>query len=253
MQSFILNPIILDALIVAISNGASVQLVGTYVDSPLVWSILGTTTLDSIRASSEDIRVGVSRLGSGSHTMAYYLAYKQGWNVNRLKFVVANTFDGLKKGITNHDFDIFLWEHFTTKPSVTSGEIKEIGDVATPWTAFSFASRQLMSPEYTTPSGGKSQDTLLSEAIHGKLFPALCEGVKLFKTNIIKKGQSSGTSEMIERIMKEFGHTDEDAKLWFSRVSYANDMRIDGAKTIESVNILKSVGLVPQSFDVSML
>lgn len=248
--------IYIDALLVAIANGSPVQLVGTFVDSPLVWSVLGEASLETLGVSEpkKNIRVGVSRLGSGSHTMAHYLAHLHNWDPTGLSFVVANNFDGLRKGLVNGDFDLFLWEHFTTKKYVDSGEIRKVGDVETPWTAFSIASRQLMSVEYTNRDGSKSQDTILSEAIQERLYPALREGISIFKANRSGEGKGSeGIGEMIACIVRDFGHNETDAKLWHSRVRYSDDMRINRAKTTESMKILKSIGLVPAEFDMSVL
>tara|TARA_A100001035_G_scaffold243112_1_gene209944 strand:+ start:457 stop:696 length:240 start_codon:yes stop_codon:yes gene_type:complete len=69
--------------------------------------------------------------------------------------------------------------------------------------------------------------------------------VELFK---IKGGE-----KMIERVVKEHGHTPEDAKLWMSRVKYAELCQIDEERTSDSVEILKSVGLVPPEFETERL
>ena len=206
---------------------------------------MGSIPIEKLGEGEGKIRVGVSRLGSGSHTMAHYLANREGWNHGRLEFVPVQNIDGLKNGLKNKDFDFFMWEHFTTKPLVESGEIGHVGDVPTPWTAFSIASRPLLSSDYTDRFGNKSKDTILLESIKQKFFPALSEGVELFK---IKGGE-----KMIERVVKEHGHTPEDAKLWMSRVKYAELCQIDEERTSDSVEILKSVGLVPPEFETERL
>ena len=240
--------VVTDALIAGIAQSpqmAPAQLVGTYASSPLVWSVLGSTPIEKMGEGDGKIRVGVSRIGSGSHTMAHYLAHREGWAHNRLEFFPVQNIDGLKNGLKNNDFDFFMWEHFTTKPLVDEGEIERVGDVPTPWTAFSIASRPFLSPEYTDRFGNKSKDTILQEDIKNKFFPALCEGIRLFKVE--------GGGEMIERIMKEHGHTEEDAKLWMSRVEYSDSLEIDEKRTKDSVDILKTVGLVPADFETDRL
>ena len=67
--------------------------------------------------------IGISRLGSGSHTMGFYLAQLIGIPYDNLSFIVANNFAGLREGIRTGVFDIFLWERFTTKPYFDSGEL----------------------------------------------------------------------------------------------------------------------------------
>jgi hypothetical protein len=41
--------VVTDALLVGLANGCSVNFVGTYVKSPLIWSIVGNTALDSFQ------------------------------------------------------------------------------------------------------------------------------------------------------------------------------------------------------------
>ena len=50
--------------------------------------------------------------------MAFYLGHIKGWDPEIFKFYPVQTFDALKEGVRNDDFDFFMWEHFTTKPSV---------------------------------------------------------------------------------------------------------------------------------------
>lgn len=105
-----------DAFIVANAKGRRVELVGTWVSSPLVWAVAASpslpaeiTTVPSLYAYRQQLtgnaqtklRVGISRPGSGSQTMASYMAMLHQLDyspVTGLEFVVAHNFDGLKKG-----------------------------------------------------------------------------------------------------------------------------------------------------------
>src|SRR5690606_5115575 len=111
-------------------------------------------------------RMGVSRMGSGSHTMSFYMALLQGMDPNRLAFTVANNFANLRAGVTSGEFDAFLWETFTTQPYFASGELTKLADVETPWPAFSF----ICNPERL------SQEQSL--AIRRVFFPALAQACK---------------------------------------------------------------------------
>ena len=242
-----------DALIVGVASGRRVQLVGTYVDSPLVWAVAVNTTspchsLDELM-TKEQLKFGVSRMGSGSHTMAQYVCALHGKSLDKVSFVVANNLDGLKKGVQNGDFDAFLWETFTTKPLFDAGELMKCGEVPTPWTAFSIAAG---------PSGSLSVEKETS--IRDKLFPALEEGCRRFCSK-----DPSSPSSSAARIVRDFGHKEEDAVAWLSRVKYnvvvdekesasnihyspKSPMRIDEARTNESIRILKSITLVRDDF-----
>lgn len=230
--------VVTDALLVAQSNGVPVEMVGTYVSSPLVWSVLGHKPLAHFTENDKTspIKIGVSRIGSGSQTMAQFLAFNQGWDSERLVFVVADTFEGLRRGLTAGNFDYFMWELFTTKPWVDRGEIFKIADVDTPWTAFSFAAR-------------KDRETDLSNNIRTKLFPAIRKGVNIFMEN--------DSGESLRRIVQEYRHSQEDAALWFSKVQYAavnlmddKNFSSDRKATESSIKILKNAGLIKSKFSI---
>jgi hypothetical protein len=114
-----------DALLVANRNKRQVQLAGVYCTSPLIWAAAAHPSskffdlkefITSKLEAHKSLRIGVSRLGSGSHTMACYMAMQHGLATSDLSFHVANTFQGLRDGVKNDSFDVFLWETFTTKP-----------------------------------------------------------------------------------------------------------------------------------------
>lgn len=88
-----------DASMVAKAKGRSIDLCGTFVASPLVWAV-ATTGKDPTKPMPPK-RFGVSRLGSGSHTMAFYYASQHSNGSGKptdLDFVVANDFKGLREG-----------------------------------------------------------------------------------------------------------------------------------------------------------
>lgn len=94
-----------DGFIVGKANGRRVKMIGTFVKSPLVWAVAGCpkaklTSFDMLHPDKlgKDCTFGVSRMGSGSHTMAFYAAKLYGINANAVKFKTANNFEGLKNG-----------------------------------------------------------------------------------------------------------------------------------------------------------
>ena len=285
-----------DGFIAGRASGRNVQLHGTYVKSPLVWAIAAAgasqqVDLESLKATlgGNKLRIGISRIGSGSYTMGIYAASLIGLQTSDVEFVVANNLLGLKEGVNAGDFDVFLWESFTTKPSFDRGEVKRIGAVATPWPSFSFVGRGAerskdQELEENKPGAGGSltgADADVgavavpkwhanAEDIKTRFFPALQRAVALFM------GQPNKSSA---RIVKDFGHKAEDADLWLSRVQYncvdgqvQDDKQASKDKEAEkdyinsnsnfglsqshystSVDILKSVGLVPEDFSVCTL
>ena len=97
-----------DAFIAGKAKGRPIQICGTWVQSPLVWAIAGAGTNGSFDTfeklgrrkmnNREGLSFGISRLGSGSHTMAFYLAQQNNIPKSSLSFAVQNDFKSLRKG-----------------------------------------------------------------------------------------------------------------------------------------------------------
>lgn len=99
-----------DGFIVARGKNRPVQLSGVWVDSPLVWTIAASPSISSQfktiaefiamkKQTQSKVKVGISRPGSGSQSMASYMAMLHGLpHKENLEFVVANNFQGLRDG-----------------------------------------------------------------------------------------------------------------------------------------------------------
>jgi ABC-type nitrate/sulfonate/bicarbonate transport system substrate-binding protein len=102
---FTIGSALTDALIAGIANGSKAyKLVGSYVSTPLNWSlpvsatamylahpddravITGAKSKYQSLAELEGTPIGISRVGSGSQTMAYVMARQQGWATDTLRF-----------------------------------------------------------------------------------------------------------------------------------------------------------------------
>jgi len=232
-----------DALMVGVAAGRKARLVGTFVESPLVWAVAaspahrdaGLTMADLVAQKQEQagFKFGISRLGSGSHTMAQYASSLHG--VANPEFVICNNIAGLAAAAQQGDADAFLWETFTTKPLFDAGELHKAGEVPTPWTAFSVAAG-------TALSGDADKEA----AVRDRLFPALAEGCRRFVAD---------PAAAADRIVATYKHRPEDAAAWLTRVQY-NDARVlqlDRTKTADSVAILQQIGLIPADFAVDRL
>ncbi len=135
--------ILTEGIVKSIAEGNAVRIVQGYIDSPLLWGIhVGAA---SAYQHPEDLRgkkAAVSRLGSGSHLMAYLHARELGWDPNTLAFEIVNNLDGGVNALSNGTADYFLWEHFTTKPLVDKGVFRRLGDFPTPWPCFVVAAQE---------------------------------------------------------------------------------------------------------------
>ncbi|KAK0549539.1 hypothetical protein OC845_003077 [Tilletia horrida] len=142
-----------EALITGIAKGRKdYTLAGSYVRSSLNWAVItGTDPKADKYQTIADLRgapIGISRIGSGSQIMASVMAMQQGWvdengRPDNIDFKVNDTFKNLRDGVNQKTEELatgaFMWEHFTTWPYVTSGEVRFIGNVPTPWPSWTIA------------------------------------------------------------------------------------------------------------------
>jgi len=132
--------ILTEGMVKSISQGNPSKIVQVFVASPLLWGI--HVAAESARNSIKDIendKVAISRMGSGSHLMAYINAQSQGWDTEKLQFEIINNLDGAVENLSGGSNAYFMWEHFTTKPLVDKGVFKRVGDCPTPWPCFVIA------------------------------------------------------------------------------------------------------------------
>lgn len=132
--------ILTEGIVKSISKGNPVKIVQEYVSSPLLWGI--HVAADSSRESISELKndkVAISRMGSGSHLMAYVHAQNQEWDTDSLEFEIINNLKGAIDNLTSGSGAYFMWEHFTTKPWVDNGTFKRLGDCPTPWPCFVIA------------------------------------------------------------------------------------------------------------------
>ena len=94
------------------------SIVGSWVSTPLRWAVVTGRNRDNISRVGDlkqHRRVGVSRLGSGSHIMAFVLAQQEGWlrqskdeKSEGLSFVPLGPFEDLREGVTSSAADFFM-------------------------------------------------------------------------------------------------------------------------------------------------
>lgn len=133
-----------EGLVADMHNGSRTKLIGTYVSTPLTWGVhvSNSSSLQSLADLDENARYAVSRMGSGSHLMACVDAYHRGLDVGRLNYEVVGHLDGARLALQESRADVFMWEKYTTKFLVDSGEWRRIGEVPTPWPCFSIAATE---------------------------------------------------------------------------------------------------------------
>jgi ABC-type nitrate/sulfonate/bicarbonate transport system substrate-binding protein len=134
--------ILTEGIVKDIVAGNPSKIVQVFVKSPLNWGIHVDAKSNYQHLSDlENKKVAISRLGSGSHLMAYVNAQNQSWKTNELQFEIVNTIGGAVTALQNETADYFMWEKFMTKPLVDSGTFRRIGECPTPWPCFVIAVR----------------------------------------------------------------------------------------------------------------
>ncbi|CAE6441786.1 unnamed protein product [Rhizoctonia solani] len=215
-----------DALIAGIANGSQAyKLVGSYVSTPLNWAVV--TGKDSKYQSIDDLRgtkLGISRVGSGSQTMASVMAMQKNWvdkdgQVEMPEFQVNNNLRGLNTSINDG----------TTRPCILVGMI---GSVLTPWPSWLIAAH---------PSPERAEPTALRNFLGN-----LTEYVVKFDSKE-QRAQAGVTF-----IREKFGYPEADVRAWLDTVRWVEDCTaIPGKVIVDTLNILDKAGVVkrpPQGF-----
>jgi sulfonate transport system substrate-binding protein len=211
-----------EGLICDIAKGSDIRLLGTYVESPLLWSI--STGINSPYNSVEDLKgekFGISRYQSGSHLMTCVLGSQYGWKESDLEFVVNHNFDNLRKSVNDKTTAAFMWEYFMQKPFYDKGEIRRIGEIVTPWPCFLIAS----TVDFISQNLNQVEKMLIG----------LQNACSLFRTNSI---------DSIKRISQNFHLSEEDAKAWFDKVNITGINSIAESTIETTIDALKTANII---------
>lgn len=181
-----------------IQDGNPSRIIQFHVDSSLRWSVhvgAGSSfrSLNDIRQA----RFAISRYKSGSHLMAYVLAKDWGRVLNDEEdFVLVEDLEGARKALAQDPDLVFLWERYTTKHLVDTGEFRYLGDCYTPWPAFVVAARE---------------EVLRNQ--EAEVY-ALLEHVNEITRNLSKR------SDMIDILCRKYRMKAEDAREWFAALKW---------------------------------
>lgn len=226
------------------------RIVGSWVQNSLRWAIVTGRNRDDIN-SVDDLpqhrRVGVSRMGSGSHIMSIVLADQQGWlkqgqdtKSEGLVFAPLGPFKDLRDGVTGKDgepavADFFMWEHFTTKPYFDNDKapLKNIGEIYTPWPSWHIAASTSTFPEPAT------DPKML------KLFDCFDRGIRDFN-----KDPESAIKRLVDGEF-QCQYSQEDANEWLKAAKFFERTRGVDRQTMNGVlYTLEVAGVIEPSMEV---
>jgi len=207
------------------SNGRGIQIISSYVESPLHWGIHVLEESEIFEVDDLKGKVfGVSRMGSGSHLMACVLSIQSGWDPScELKLKVMGDLIELLEGLKNKTSDAFLWDPLTVKPFSNKYRVRTIGETITPWPCFMVVARE---------------ELLRSESNRGVLerfLNALQDACAQF---------ISEPSSSIEYISSECHLSMEDSKKWFEGVHFSEHGNISKNTLNSVISILKKAQLL---------
>ncbi len=218
--------ILTEGIVADIIKGNKSTIVGFYVKSPLTWGVhtSGHNNFTSPNAIDKKL-FAISRWGSGSHLMAYVYAKKQGWSTEDFDFRVVANLKGAREALGYQSANLFLWEKFTTKPLVDTGELRLIDSIDTPWPCFVIAVR--------------------NEILANRLdeIKTLIEIIKQ------RSQQFKEQSNAVELISSRYGIQEEDAAKWLSVTEWesSNDLTGDIIQNVQET--LMNLGVIHKKRD----
>lgn len=211
-----------EGMIADIVKGNPSRIVQFYVNSPLRWGIFvaAKSPVQSI-ADMQGLKYAISRFNSGSHLMAYVNAAKHNLTLFLEDFSVVGNLEGARKALKEDTAQLFLWEKFTTKPYVDSGEFRMIGECATPWPCFVVA---------------------VSDAFIEANEPVLKEILSIINLSCLLLQNNRDAPQLIAR---RYQIREEDALQWFRELEYACVPEIGEAQLHEIFNDLLNLKIIP--------
>ena len=222
--------VLTEGIIKAISDGISSKIVQNFVESPLIWGVHVATGSNYTKASElKNTQAAISRMGSGSHLMAYLQAQKLGWNTTReLHFKIIKNLEGGVKALRESEADYFLWEKYTTKPLVDSGVFRRIGECPTPWPC------SVIAATYSFIEN----ETFTLKSILETINP------------ITKEFKNIADIDTI--LSKRYGQKREDVQAWLAQTEWSQ--KNIQKETLENVqNKLLELKLISQKSDINQL
>lgn len=214
-----------EGTIAHISKGGDARIVGTYVNSPLIWGVhVGSS---SAHVGPNDLRGGrfaVSRIGSGSHLMSTVYATQNEWGkTDAPTFVIVGGLDGALQAFDAGEVDGFLWEKYMTKPLVDDGTLRRIDECRAPWPAFSIAA---------TPEFFSQRERVTSLIKEARRF-----------VDVVERDPSRFADEIESR----YGLERVDIEAWLGETKISCSTEVPKGKLLDAISFMDRVGLLENS------
>lgn len=210
-----------EGAVAAIAKGLPARLLQWYVTSPLLW---GIHTRPALQAQTlhdlEGKRIAISRVGSGSHLMAFVMAKQQGWDWQKLDFVSVQNLQGARQAFAEGQADVFLWEKFMTQPWVDAGDFDRVGILPTPWPCFVWVAHLNTLQNHAEALQRLQQ--LLNQAAQSMMFQP----------------------QVVEILAHQYNLQPTAVQEWLSLTTWAQDNHLEKTKLANIVQTLQQVGVL---------
>ncbi|CAJ1372050.1 unnamed protein product [Effrenium voratum] len=216
-----------EGAVARIAEGSRTKVIGTYVKSPLRWGI-HVKKGSPIREPShlKGRTFGVSRMLSGSHLMAHVFAHQQGWTpATDAPLQIVGTLNGAREAMGKGEIEAWLWEKFTTKFLVDSGEWDIIGEVPTPWPCFLFVASE------------KALETKRAEI----------EDMVSVTRTLCDEFKANAGDKTVQYVSRNHALNLDDAREWLSGTEWACSLSVTDQTFVKTQEALVTIGQLKEA------
>lgn len=217
--------VLTEGAVAHITEHQNTRMVGTWVDSPLVWGVHSGPKTQKGPKYPHDGRVAISRYGSGSHLMPLVHADRESYKKD-LEFVEIGTLDSALEAFEEDRVDVFYWERTMTVPQVKAGQLVLDGDFQAPWPAF-----------VGVRAGG-------ARAEQDATWHAILTAMANFVPKVLENEQ-----EFLIKVSEKYSLPMSETQTWFARTSWAPAPTVDSEAIDRIQTALTAAGVIERSLD----
>lgn len=221
--------VLTEGAVAHIAKNGSTGIIGTWVESPLVWGVHcahGTTPSPNF---PHDARIGISRPGSGSHLMPLVHARQEGW-AQPLVFVEISTLAGAIDAFASNGIDAFYWERTMTWPNCEAEQMSLHGVFSAPWPAFVAVCRR------------DRVDALAAR------WTQILERIERFTEGLLRDRRA-----FIDLVSESFGIPRKEIRGWLERTTFRPSLEVSRDGLAACVNELVAAGILAQFHEIEEL
>lgn len=212
--------VLTEGAIAHIAQNGTTGIIGTWVESPLIWGIHSGPKTKKGPRYPHDARIAISRMGSGSHLMPLVHAQEDNYK-EPAKLVEIGTLAGAIEAFAEDRIDTFYWERTMTLPQVRAGQMQLDGDFSAPWPAF-VAVRSTESADHVDNAWALAIDAM--------------EG---FMTELL-----SDREGFLQQVGERYDLPPEEVATWFARTVWAPSLKVDPAALQRASEGLVAAGVL---------